>query len=121
MSHRNATSSQRVMIAYLSERENVVEQVNSLCLQLFDTWCESRSVTALAYLMHCWPLIESTPAALRRLGETMCDLRRYHADQLDAHGFQALCEMADLIDELVGRPVRTVRLKAFGELPEPAG
>jgi hypothetical protein len=29
--------------------------------------------------------------------------------------------MADLIDELVGRPVRTVRLKAFGELPEPAG
>src|SRR5690349_8098060 len=74
------------MIAYLSERENVVEQVNSLCLQLFDTWCESRSVTALAYLMHCWPLIESTPAALRRLGETMCDLRRYHPDQLDAHG-----------------------------------
>ncbi|MCO4883325.1 hypothetical protein VOI32_21920 [Paraburkholderia caribensis] len=109
------------MIAYLSERENVVEQVNSLCLQLFDTWCESRSVTALAYLMHCWPLIESTPAALRRLGETMCDLRRYHPDQLDAHGFQVLCEMADLIDELVGRPVGTARLRVPGELPEPAG
>ncbi|MBN3759612.1 hypothetical protein [Burkholderia sp. Ac-20365] len=109
------------MIAYLSERENVVEQVNLLCLRLFDRWCETRCVTALAYLMHCWPLMDSTPAALRRLGETMCDLRRYHADQLDGEGFQALCEMADLIEELVGRPARTVRLKVFGEMPEVAG
>ena len=109
------------MIAYLSERENVVEQVNSLCLQLFDAWCETRSVTALAYLMHCWPLIDSTPMALRRLGETMGDLRRYHADQLDDDGFATLCDMGDLIDELVGQPVRTVRLNVLGEVPEVAG
>ncbi|MPW18778.1 MULTISPECIES: hypothetical protein [Paraburkholderia] len=106
------------MMAYLSERENVVEQVDSLCLRLFDTWCETRSVTPLAYLLHCWPMTDSTPAALRRVGESMRDLRRRHADQLDAYGFHAQCEMADLIDELVERPARTVRLMAVGEVPE---
>lgn len=98
------------MIGYLSERENIVEQVNSICTRLFDTWCETRSLTPLTYLMHCWPMIDSTPNAIRRLGETMRDLRRYHVDQLDEYGFQSLCEMADLIDELIERPARTVRL-----------
>ncbi len=118
MSHQNAMSNRCIMMAYLSERENVVEQVDSLCLRLFDTWCETGSVTPLAYLLHCWPLTDSAPGALRRLGETMRDLRRHHADQLDAYGFQALCEMADLIDELVERPARTVRMMAVGEVPE---
>ncbi|APA89646.1 hypothetical protein BJG93_29620 (plasmid) [Paraburkholderia sprentiae WSM5005] len=106
------------MMAYLSERENIVEQINAICLRLFDTWCETRSVTSLAYLMHCWPLVDSTPDALRRLGETMHDLRRYHADQMDGSGFQTLCEMADLLDELIGHPARAVRLVAVGEAPE---
>lgn len=105
------------MNAYPSERDNIVERVNSLCLRLFDAWCDTRSVTALAYLMHCWPMIDSTPGALRRLGETMRDLQRYHGDQLDDEAFQALCEMAALIDELVGRPARTVRLMVPGEVP----
>ncbi|MEX3969912.1 hypothetical protein [Paraburkholderia caribensis] len=109
------------MIVYLSERENLVEQVNSLCQRLFDAWCETRSVTALAYLMHCWPLSDSTPVVLRRLGETLRELRRNHADRLDGADFQALCDMADLIDKLVGRPSRTVSLKALGEMPETTG
>jgi hypothetical protein len=109
------------MIAYPSERGNVVEQVNSLCLRLFDSWCETRSVTALAYLMHCWPMIDSTPAALRRLGETMRDLQRYHGDQLDDDAFHALCEMAGLIDEVAGRPARTVRLTVPSEVPQALG
>ncbi|MBP0588193.1 hypothetical protein J8I87_00310 [Paraburkholderia sp. LEh10] len=109
------------MIAYPSERESTVERVNSLCLRLFDTWCDTRSVTALAYLMHCWPMIGSTPAAMRRLGETMRDLQRYHGDQLGDEAFHALCEMAALIDELLGRPARTVRLTAPGEVPETIG
>ncbi|WP_027802365.1 hypothetical protein [Paraburkholderia dilworthii] len=106
------------MIAYLSERENIVEQVNAICLRLFDTWCETRSVTPLAYLMHCWPLVDSTPDALRRLREAMHDLRRYHADQMDDRCFQTLCEMADLLDELIGHPARAVRLVTVGEAPE---
>ncbi|MBC8732544.1 hypothetical protein [Paraburkholderia sp. UCT2] len=104
------------MIGYLSERENVIEQIDVICLRLFDTWCETRSVTSLAYLMHCWPLIDSTTHALRRLGETMRELRRNHADQIDEYDFRALCEVADLIDELT--LPRTVRLIAVaGEVP----
>jgi hypothetical protein len=110
-----------MMIAYLSERENVVEQVNSICLQLFDTWCETRSVTPLAYLMHCWPMIDSTPTAIRRLGETLHNLRRYHAGQLDEYGFQALCEIADLLDDLIERPARTVRLVALCDTSQTHG
>ncbi|MBC8741477.1 hypothetical protein OKW30_000281 [Paraburkholderia sp. Clong3] len=98
------------MIGYLSERENVIEQIDVICLRLFDTWCETRSVTSLAYLMHCWPLIDSTTNALRRLGQTMRELRRNHADQIDEYDFRALCEVADLIDELT--LPRTVRLIA---------
>ncbi|MCP3712686.1 hypothetical protein M3I54_38245 [Paraburkholderia sp. CNPSo 3274] len=105
------------MMGYLSERENVVEQIDSICLRLFDAWCETRSVTSLAYLLHCWPLINSTPDALRRLGETMRDLRRNHADQIDEYDFRALCEVADLIDELAAP--HTVRLMAVvGEVAE---
>ena len=103
------------MIAYLSEWENVVEQLNALCMSLFDRWCEGREVTLLAYLMHCWPMIDSTPHTIRRLGETMRDLRRHHGDQLDKYSFQALCEMADLIEELVQRPARNVRPMVFGD------
>ncbi|OUL80875.1 hypothetical protein CA601_31975 [Paraburkholderia hospita] len=45
-------SNRCIMMAYLSERENVVEQVVSVCLRLFDTWCEK-----LAYRLPCWPVI----------------------------------------------------------------
>lgn len=106
------------MIAYLSERENIVEEVNSICLHLFDAWCELRSVTPLAYLMHCWPMIDGTPQAVKRIGDTMRDLRRYHADQLERDHFRVLCEMADLLDELSERPARTVRLTEPGEMPQ---
>lgn len=95
-------------MAYLSEWENAVEQINAICMRLFDKWCETRSVTPLVYLMHCWPMIDSTPNALRRLGETMRDLRRYHVDQFDEDGFRALCEMDDLLDELTERPAHIV-------------
>lgn len=108
-------------LAYLSERENIVEQINSICMSLFETWCQTRNVTALAYLMHCWPMIDSTPTTLRRLGESMRDLRRYHAGQLDKEAFQALCDIAELIDDLIGPPVRTVRLMVVGEISETYG
>ncbi|WP_242684289.1 hypothetical protein [Paraburkholderia hospita] len=111
-------SNRRAMVPVCPSGENVVERVDSLCLQLFDTWCETSNVTPLAYLLHCWPLTDNAPDALRRVGETMRYLRRHHADQLDAHGLHALCEMADLIDELVEHPARTVRLMAVGEVPE---
>ncbi|CAB3806357.1 hypothetical protein LMG28614_06378 [Paraburkholderia ultramafica] len=102
------------MISYLSQRENDVEQINSICLRLFDSWCETRNVMPLAYLMHCWPMSDSGPAAIRRLGETMHELRRHHADLLDTDAFQTLCQMADLIDDLAGRPIESVKPIAVG-------
>jgi hypothetical protein len=59
------------MIPYLSERENAVEHIHTICLRLFDSWCENRNVIPLAYLMHCWPLINSGPISIRRLADTM--------------------------------------------------
>jgi hypothetical protein len=102
------------METYMLELETRVEQVNAICMRLFDTWCESRDVTSLAYLMHCWPMIDATPNALRRLGDTMRDLRRYHGEQLNKWTFQALCDMADLIDELIEHRARTMRRMVAG-------
>lgn len=92
-----------VMVTRSSEQEIVVTQINSICLQLFDTWCETRNVTLLAYLMHCWPLIDKAPtrSALRKLDEMVSDLRRYHADQLEPLWDQALSEIAALLDCLI--------------------
>jgi hypothetical protein len=84
-------------------------------------WCEARSVLPLTYLMHCWPMCDSGPATLRRLGETMQELRRHHADQLDAYGFQTLCQMADLIEDLIGRAAESARFIAIGRGREQCG
>ena len=96
------------MIPYLSERENEVEYINSMCLRLFDSWCESRSVTPLGYLLHCWPLVDSGPKAIRRLGETLRELRKSHADALDRDTSQVLRELADCVDEIL----------VYGTVPE---
>lgn len=89
------------MFPYLSERENAVEQINSICMHLFDTWCEQRNVTSLAYLLHCWPLTDSEPASIRRLGETLWELRKTHGERLGGEAVQALLNVADLVDEVL--------------------
>jgi hypothetical protein len=89
------------MIPYLSERENAVEQINSICMRLFDTWCEHRSVTPLVYLLHCWPLMDSEPASIRRLGETLWELRKTHTETIGAVPARALFELADWVDEIL--------------------
>ncbi|RDK00994.1 hypothetical protein [Paraburkholderia lacunae] len=96
------------MIPYLSGRENEVEYINSICLNLFDTWCENRSVTPLGYLLHCWPLLDSGPRAIRRLGDTLRELRKSHPETLNVKTSQALRELADCVDEIL----------AFGLMPE---
>ncbi|AFT90602.1 hypothetical protein BUPH_08318 (plasmid) [Paraburkholderia phenoliruptrix BR3459a] len=64
--------------------------------------------------------IDSKPAALRRLGETMRKLRRYDTDQFGEYGFFSLCEMADKIDVLIERPASVAKPMAVGESPEKA-
>jgi hypothetical protein len=86
------------MFPYLSERENAVEQINSICMHLFDTWCEQRNVTSLAYLLHCWPLTDSEPASI---GETLWELRKTHSEMLGGAVERTLLNVADLVDEVL--------------------
>jgi len=89
------------MVPYLSERENAVVHINSICTRLFDTWCEQRRTTPLAYLLHCWPLMDSQPASIRRLGNTLSELRRTHLETLDAEAVRALFELADCAEDIL--------------------
>ncbi|WP_025596713.1 hypothetical protein [Burkholderia sp. WSM2230] len=93
------------MIPYLSQRENEVEHINSICFRLFDIWCERRCVTPLGYLMHCWPLVDSGPKAIRRVGETLRELRKSHHTELDSDAEAMLRELADCVDDLLLRVV----------------
>lgn len=89
------------MVPYLSERENAVEHVNAICSRLFDLWCEKRSVIPLTYLLQGWPLMNSDPAALRRLGNALRDLRRHPLfETSNAASFQELCELSDCVEDL---------------------
>jgi hypothetical protein len=89
------------MVPYLSERENAVEHINAMCMHLFDLWCESRSVVPLAYLLKGWPLTNSDPEAIRRLGNTLRDLRRHHLHDANGASFQELCELSDCVEDLL--------------------
>ena len=89
------------MIPHLSERENAVERINTICMRLFDLWCEHRSVTPLTYLLHCWPLMDSEPASIRRLRETLSELRKTHLDAISAGATHELFELADCADEIL--------------------
>jgi hypothetical protein len=89
------------MVPYLSERENAVEHISSICLRLFDTWCASKSVTPLIYLLRCWPLGNSDPISIRRLGATLRELRKRHPEALDGDALRVLHELADCVDELL--------------------
>jgi len=93
------------MIPYLSQRENEVEHINSICFRLFDIWCERRCVTPLGYLMHCWPLVDSGPKAVRRVGETLRELRKWHQAELDSDVAAMLRELSDCVDEVLLRVV----------------
>ena len=60
------------------------EALNALCTQLFESFCEHRSVLPLAYLMHVWPLVEDSEEGLCMLRQGLLDLQQWHADEIDA-------------------------------------
>ena len=97
------------MISEWGEGLARVQHVNTICMRLFDTWCESRNVTPLAYLMHCWPLSDGRAGTIRRLQESMKDLRRNHADKLDLYALSALGELARSLDDLIDRAYTPAR------------
>lgn len=89
------------MIAELAEYRNAVESIDEICLHLFDQWCESRSVTPLAYLMHCWPLTDRRAPSVKRLCETLWELGRQHPDALDGVQSGLLAELTERCDDML--------------------
>ncbi|WP_240655758.1 hypothetical protein [Paraburkholderia phosphatilytica] len=85
-------------------RENAIEDIHSICQRLFDSWCDTNNVTALSYLMRCWPLLNSDPTSLRKLDETLRQLRRQHGDAVDRETLQMLGKLADCCAEVLACP-----------------
>jgi len=78
---RGANGYATSMFTVALSREDTNE-INQLCLRLFDGWCERRCVIPLAYLMHAWPIPTASPLARIRLQSTLRDLKQSHADSL---------------------------------------
>ncbi|MGF6606227.1 hypothetical protein OKW45_001127 [Paraburkholderia sp. WSM4175] len=89
------------MVPHLSQREDSIEHINAMCLHLFNLWCETRSVVPLTYLLRAWPLMNSDPETLRRLGTALRDLRRQHLHDSNDASFQESCELSDCVEELL--------------------
>ncbi|KVW47312.1 hypothetical protein [Burkholderia ubonensis] len=96
----------------LSAREAAAESVNGICLRLFDTWCETRAVVPLAYLMHCWPLLDNRESSVRRLAETLQELEKFHPQVLSEDEIQLLRQLgasaSDMICHLAGDHVARI-------------
>ncbi|CAB3810552.1 hypothetical protein LMG27177_07286 [Paraburkholderia fynbosensis] len=112
------------MVPHLSEREDSIEHINAMCLHLFHLWCETRSVVPLTYLLRAWPLMNSDPETLRRLGTALRDLRRQHLHDFNDGSFQEVCRAIGLCRgtacSVVPVNVGDERLVARTEIPGPA-
>lgn len=58
------------------------KKLDELCLELFESFCERRSIVALAYLMHGWPLVVQNATTCRRLLDNLVELGRWHLSEL---------------------------------------
>ena len=76
------------------------EQIDAICLRLFDSWCHSRNVISLTFLLRCWPLISMDAASLRRLCNTLGELRESNGNVLDEKQAELLAELNQCIDDL---------------------
>jgi len=56
--------------------------IDEICQSLFDRWCERRNVVALAYLMHAWPLLIGGPHIVKRLLQSLRELKEHHSELL---------------------------------------
>jgi hypothetical protein len=80
---------------------NAVEDIDRLCIRLFDSWCERRSLIPLAYLMHAWPILKAAPLAMTRLLHTLQELQQFHPDWLNEDDHEVI-EQIFVNDDLSG-------------------
>lgn len=71
-------------------------EIDELCMILFNRWCERKSVTPLAYLMHSWPMPSRASHVIRRLSETLKELEMFHAESLTFEERRLLAKLRDL-------------------------
>lgn len=85
----------------LSKREEM-EEIDQLCLLLFDAWCEGRSIIPLAYLMYAWPISPPGPLAATRLSNTLQQLQRLHCESLTQRDQQVVRRVLLAINAYAG-------------------
>jgi hypothetical protein len=66
-----------------------------ICLTLFDRWCEQRNVVALAYLMYAWPVLGNSPVVVRRLLQSLRELKKYHHEAPQGNELALLNSLLD--------------------------
>ena len=76
------------------------DEIGSLCIHLFDIWCERRSVVHLMYLMQSWPTPTLSSLVVTRLVSGFQDLLRFHAESLAVDETELLTSVIALADEL---------------------
>src|SRR5690242_8517483 len=69
---------------------NALEEIDRLCIRLFDNWCERRSVIPLSFLMHAWPILGTAPLATTRLLNTLQELQQFHPETLSTEDHQVI-------------------------------
>jgi hypothetical protein len=94
------------------------ERVDQICHQLFELWCERKSVIALGYLLHRWPLIDRGPGPVFRLTDTLNELFVGHPDAFRGLSARALDELVDCLDNLIVRQAyfESIRSDPYGAM-----
>ncbi len=67
--------------------------IDDLCNELFDRWCESRSLVPLSYLLYAWPIVAVTPLKAERLIDALRDLTQFHRESLGVHDLKTISEV----------------------------
>jgi hypothetical protein len=88
-------------------RQKIADELNELCLALFDGWCERRCVIPLAYLLHGWPLVDATQWSLKRLRDILRDLECWHLNDLSVEESRTIRYLQGLLSQQTASVVRT--------------
>ncbi|MHB9841768.1 hypothetical protein Q8F57_044040 [Paraburkholderia terrae] len=81
------------------EDSSMRNQVDELCIALFDRWCERREITPLIYLLYAWPFFASTPQPVRTVLAALDDLSRFHREALDDGDQELIARVLALADD----------------------
>jgi hypothetical protein len=71
-------------------------EMEEICLALFDSWCETRSVLPIAYLMHAWPIVDRSRFGAVRLAATLRDLIKFHPQSVSAKEKDSIVRVIEL-------------------------